>query len=402
MNVLQINSVCGIGSTGRIATDIHNLMISKGHTSTVAYGRDTAMNCSQTICIGRRIDNYLHVAYSRLLDMHGFLSSSATKSFIEKIKVLNPDVIHLHNLHGYYLHIGILFEYLKVLDKPVIWTLHDCWALTGHCTHFDFAGCDRWKHGCYKCPSINEYPKSLIYDNSNRNYKLKKKLFTDIRNMTIVTPSKWLSDIVKESYLKDYPVKVINNGIDLNVFKRTQGLFRSRYGLEGKYIILGVASTWTERKGYQYFVDVSRRLNNDEKIVLVGVDERQVSRLPKGIIGIAKTNNPSELAEIYSDSDIFVNPTLEDNYPTTNLEALACGTPVITFNSGGSTECLNDECGMVVERGDLNGLIDAIRVVRKNGKNIYVKKCMQRARRLFDKDDRFAEYVKLYDLLTTY
>jgi len=397
MNNLQINSVCGIGSTGRIATDLHAILIAKGHQSTVAFGRDTAQNCTQTIRIGSRIDNYLHVAYTRLFDSHGFGSRTATKAFIKKIILLNPDVIHLHNMHGYYLHIGLLFEYLKQAQKPVIWTLHDCWAFTGHCAYFDFIGCDRWKNECHDCPITSEYPKSLFLDRSKRNYQQKKEFFTGVQNLAIVTPSRWLAYLIKDSFLQEYPVKVINNGIDLNVFKPTPSDFRQRYNLHGKFILLGIASIWNERKGYQYFIDLAKHLHRDEKIVMVGLNEQQLKQLPAGIIGITKTNSTAELAEVYSASDLFINLTLEDNFPTTNLEALACGIPLVTFNSGGSPECLNDESGMVVERGDLTGLLEAIAIVRKNGKQFYNQQCQKRANGQFDKDERFAEYIALYE-----
>lgn len=396
MNILQINSVCGIGSTGRIVTDLHALLISQGHKSTVAFGRDKAKNCTTAIRIGNSVDNYLHVARTRLFDAHGFASLSATKVFIAKIIALNPDVIHLHNLHGYYLHVGLLFEYLKQTDKSVIWTLHDCWAFTGHCSHFDYIGCDRWKSECHHCPSKVEYPKSLFFDRSKKKYKQKKELFTGVPDLTIVIPSRWLSILVKESYLQEYPVKVINNGIDLSVFKPVSSDFRTRYNLHRQFVILGVAFNWGVRKGYQYFIDLAKKLNPNEKIVLVGVSEQQIKELPNGIIGIAKTNSSAELAEIYSSADIFVNPTLEDNFPTTNLEALACGVPVITFNTGGSPEALDDDCGMVVERGDLNGLIAAIEKVKKNGKIFYTAQCQKRANDLYGKNDRFKEYVSLY------
>ena len=396
MNILQINSVCGIGSTGRIATDLHSILLSQGHQSTVAFGRDTAKNCQQTIRIGSTLDNYLHVARTRLLDSHGFGSFSATKKLIASIEALNPDVIHLHNLHGYYLHIGLLFAYLKQANKPVIWTLHDCWAFTGHCAYFDFIGCDRWKSGCHDCPLKSEYPKSLFIDRSQLNYKQKKELFTGVQKLTIVTPSKWLAALVKESFLKEYPVAIINNGIDLGVFKPTTSDFRRRYKLEDQFIMVGVASVWGERKGYRYFIDIAKQLRPDEKIVLVGVSEQQIQQLPTGIVGIAKTNSTTELAEIYSAADLFINPTLEDNFPTTNLEALACGTPVVTFNTGGSPECLDGGCGLVVERGDLPGLIAAIEAVRNIGKESYMARCQRRAKEWFDKDARFAEYVELY------
>jgi putative colanic acid biosynthesis glycosyltransferase len=396
MNVLQINSVCGVGSTGRIATDLHALLSSNGHQSTVAFGRDTAKNCDRTIHIGNRLDNNLHVLQTRLFDTHGFGSMSATKVLIEKIRSLDPDIIHLHNLHGYYLHIGLLFDYLKEVSKPVIWTLHDCWAFTGHCAYFDYVGCDRWKVGCHDCPSKKDYPKSIGLDRSRWNYRKKKELFTGVRSLTLVTPSNWLAGLVKESFLQDYPVKVVNNGIDLSVFQSTPSDFRKRFKLEEQFIMLGVASTWNQRKGFQYFLDLAKQLRPDEKIVLVGVSEEQIKQLPSAILGITKTDSAAALAEIYSAADVFINPTLEDNFPTTNLESLACGTPVITFKSGGSPECLNDGCGGVVDRGDVAGLVAAIEIVRKVGKKTYTKKCRDWAESRFNKDARLGEYLDLY------
>lgn len=395
MNILQINSVCGIGSTGRIASDLHAFLLSDGHQSTVAFGRETAKNCAHTIRIGSRFDNYLHVAKTRLFDKHGFGSASATKRFIAELKALNPDVIHLHNLHGYYIHIGLLFDYLKQANKPVIWTLHDCWIFTGHCAYFDFVGCDRWKTTCHDCPEKMQYPTSYI-DNSRWNYQAKNEIFLGVNKLTLVTPSKWLAALVKQSFLQDYPVELINNGIDLSVFRPMPNAFRTHYKLKDTFIVLGVASGFGERKGYNYFIELAKQLKSDEKLVLVGLSEQQIMRLPSGVIGINKTNNTQELAEIYSMADVFVNPTLEDNFPTTNLEALACGVPVVTFNSGGSPECIDDRCGLVVNRGDLQGLVTAIATVRKNGKEFYTVDCQKHAKCRFNKDARFAEYIGLY------
>lgn len=368
----------------------------------MAFGRGSAKNCMQATRIGSKLDNYLHFARTRLFDSHGFGSARATNKLIAKIKVLNPDVIHLHNLHGYYLHIGLLFDYLKQTQKPVVWTLHDCWAFTGHCAYFDYVDCKRWKSQCHDCPLKSEYPKSLFFDRSRRNYQQKKILFAGVQGLTIVTPSKWLAGLVKESFLQEYPISLIHNGIDLEAFKPTQSEFRKRYKLEDHFIVLGVASIWGERKGYGYFIDLAKQLSSDEKIVLVGLSTEQIKQLPPGIIGIAKTQSTSELAEIYSAADLFINPTLEDNFPTTNLEALACGTPVVTFNSGGSPECLDEGCGLVVERGDLPGLVSAIARMRKNGKQSYTLQCQKRAHDSFDKEARFAEYVELYEAMLKY
>lgn len=396
MKVLQINSVCGIGSTGRIATDIHSILIEQGHESCIAYGRDLPKNCDNSIKIGTKYDNYGHVALTRIFDKHGFGSKKATKNFIREVDKLDPDVIHLHNIHGYYINIVVLFDYLKEAKKPVIWTLHDCWSFTGHCSYFDYVGCNKWKTGCYECPQRQEYPKSVLMDNSKSNFLIKKNIFTGVQNLTIVTPSKWLSGLVKESFLKEYPVKVINNGIDLSVFKPTESNFREKFNLIDSFIILGVANTWGERKGYKYFLELSKNLKVNELIVLVGLTEKQKEKLPQNILGITKTNNVKELAEIYSSADVFVNPTLEDNFPTTNLEALACGTPVITFDTGGSVESVDESCGNVIEKGNLGKLVESIRQIKSKDLLTLETKCQIRAHNLFSKVDKFNEYIKLY------
>lgn len=393
MKVLQINSVCGIGSTGRIATDIHNILIKQGHESYIAFGKDLPRNCNNTIKIGTKFDNYYHVAKTRVFDKHGFGSVQATHRFIEKVKEIDPDIIHLHNIHGYYINIEVLFNYLKEANKPVIWTLHDCWSFTGHCASFDYVGCDRWRTGCHDCPQKNVYPRSFFFDHSKKNYEKKKELFTSLNNMVIVNPSQWLTNLVKESYLNKYTVKMINNGIDLDVFKPTESDFRERYGLQDKFIILGVANVWGERKGFQYFLELADRLDDSYRIVLVGLTEAQKKKLPKNIFGITRTSNVKELAKIYSIADVFLNPTLEDNFPTTNLESLACGTPVITFNTGGSVESIDDSCGIIIEKGNINELIKAMRQISDN--NYSIECCLERAK-LFDKCKMLSNYEELY------
>lgn len=397
MRVLQINSVCGIGSTGRIATDIDKILKNQGYESYIAYGRGMARDCDTSIKVGNNIDNYVHVAKTRIFDIHGLGSKKATSDFIGKVEELNPDIIHLHNIHGYYLNIEVLFQYLKSANKPVIWTLHDCWAFTGHCTHFDYVGCTRWKTGCFKCPQKSSYPSSIAIDNSKKNFLMKQKFFTGVKNLTVVTPSNWLAGFVKQSILGEYPIEVINNGIDLGTFKPTEGSFRELYKLNNKFIILGVASNWEERKGLDYFIQLSKKIKSDDMIVLVGLNDKQLNKLPPNIIGIKRTNSVKELAEIYSSADVFVNPTLEDNFPTTNLEALACGVPVITFNTGGSPECIFENCGYIVEKENLNNLLEKIETIKAKGKSSYSKFCINTANERYDKNSRFSEYIKLYE-----
>jgi len=396
VKVLQINSVCGIGSTGRIAVDLYKVLEEKGHECVIAYGRGIAPSDIKSIKIGTNIDNYMHIAKTRLADRHGFGSMKATKEFIKKVKEYNPDIIHLHNIHGYYINVEILFNYLKEANKPVVWTLHDCWAFTGHCAHFDYIGCDKWKTSCSNCLQKKVYPSSLIKDSSEWNYQKKKELFTSIRNMTIITPSEWLRNLVKQSFLGKYPVKIINNGIDLKTFKPTENDFREKHILKDKFIILGVSSVWNVLKGMGYFAEIAGKLDDSYKIILVGVTKSQKKKLPKNITGIIKTNNSKELANLYTMADVFVNPTLEDSFPTTNLESLACGTPVITFDTGGSVESVDSSCGIIVKKGSVSKLV--FEIIKLKQENFGVENCIDRAK-AFDKKERFKEYINIYELI---
>ena len=356
MKVLMINSVCGIRSTGRICTDIAEELEKQGHDVKIAYGRETVPEKYQkyAVRIGTDLDVKLHGIKTRLFDRHGFGSKRATKKFIKWVEEYDPDVIHLHNLHGYYINIKILFDYLKKANKKVVWTLHDCWAFTGHCTHFSLASCEKWKTECKCCPNKKEYPRSNLLDNSKKNYVCKKSLFTGIKNMMLVTPSEWLKDLVKQSFLSDYEVKCIHNGIDLNAFRPTESDFKKRNDLEDKKVVLAVSSVWNERKGFYDVIKLSEQLTSDYKVVMVGLDDAQKNSLPPNIIGITRTNSTTELAEIYSAADVFVNLTYEDNYPTVNLEALACGTPVITYKTGGSVESV--DVYNQVDQGDVSAV----------------------------------------------
>lgn len=360
MKVLMINVVCGIRSTGRICTDLATALEAKGHEVKIAYGRENVPKQFQkyAVRIGSDIDVKLHGVKARLLDGAGFGSRSATVKFIKWVKEYDPDVIHLHNIHGYYINVEVLFDYLKTCGKRVIWTLHDCWAFTGHTAYCDAVQCEKWKTGCYKCPQVNEYPKSII-DKSKLNWLKKEYLFTGIANMTIVTPSNWLAGLVKESFLKCYKVQVVHNGIDTSQFKPLKNDFRKHYGLENKRILLGVATAWDDMKGYTDFLRLSSMLDDSYKVVLVGLNDAQIKTLPNRILGIKRTTSVKELAYIYSAADVFLNLSYCENYPTVNLESRACGTPIVTYNTGGSPESAGTEC-IVVEQGDLQEVISAI------------------------------------------
>lgn len=362
MIIVQINSVCGIGSTGRIVSDIHSELISKGMNSYVIYGRYEARSCNNAIKVGNQKDFYLHALQTRLFDAHGFSSIKATQQAIRILDELKPDIIHLHNIHGYYLNVELLFFYLKLHPEiKVIWTLHDCWSFTGHCSHFDFSGCRQWENQCYSCPQKKAYPASYFFDNSMSNYNRKRAAFIGVKNLTIVTPSYWLADLVKKSYLKDYPIKVINNGIDLALFSPRESDFRDKHDLVDKFVVMGAASCWSQRKGFDDFITLANQLSDQYKLVMVGLPLDKIKTLPKNIIGIHRTDNPTELAEIYSSADVFFNPTYEDTYPTVNLEAIACGTPVITYKTGGSPESVSAEHGFVVAKGDVGAVVEVVK-----------------------------------------
>ena len=356
MNVLLINAVCGIGSTGKICAQIAQEYERAGHTVKIAYGRDGFVPeqfQKYAVRIGNDLDVKLHGVFTRLTDCHGFASYGATKAFLRWAEEFNPDLLWLHNIHGYYLNIELLFQWIKSRpNMQVKWTLHDCWSFTGHCSHFDFIGCDRWQSQCHNCPQKKAYPASVLLDGSRFNFRKKRALFTRISNMTLITPSKWLAELVKESFLKEYPVEVVYNTINTDIFKPVESSFRQDNGLQDKKIILGVANVWDQRKGLEDFVTLAGMLDDSWRIVMVGLTAEQAKRMPGNVIPIARTNSPQELAQIYTAADVFVNPTYEDNYPTVNLEAQACGTRVITYATGGSPETLN-ETGIVVPKGDI-------------------------------------------------
>lgn len=399
--ICQINTTLNLGSTGRIAEDIGITVMQNGWQSYIAYGKTSGTSQSNTIHIGNEWDMKFHALATRLFDNHGFASVHATHKFINELDAINPDIIHLHNIHGYYLNAEVLFEYIKKKRMPVVWTLHDCWPLTGHCSYFDYVNCDKWKTGCCFCPNKKGYPASVFLDRSKQNYIRKKELFTSIRNITFVTPSHWLEEIVKESFFHPYPVRTIYNGVDLSVFRPVENdSIRMKYGIKPeKRILLGVASTWDRRKGLADFIELNKLISSNIQIVLVGLHAEQIHSLPESMKGIKRTENIQELAALYSTADVFVNPTWVDNFPTTNVEALACGTPVVTYCTGGSPEAVSTNTGIVVEKGNISQLHEAIQGILRKGKGEYQLLCRKRAKELFDKKARYQDYIELYNSL---
>lgn len=357
MKILFINVLCGTGSHGKIAAAQAEEFASQGHEVKIAYGRDSKFPerlKKFAVRIGSVPDMYGHALLTRLTDRNGFFSRHATKKFLSWADKFDPDFLWLHNIHGYFINIELLFNWIKARPKmKVFWTLHDCWSFTGHCAFFTAVGCEKWKTHCFDCPQKNNYPASFI-DNSYKNFERKKNLFTGVKDMTLITPSKWLAGLVAQSFLSEYPCEVRYNTINKNIFKPTPSDFRKRFKLGNKKIILGVTNIWEPRKGLGDFIKLSEVLDPEKfAVILVGFKPKEVSSLPEKIIDIPRTNSAEELAEIYTAADVLFNPTYEDNYPTVNLEAEACGTPVITYDTGGSPETVRLKNSRVIKCGDL-------------------------------------------------
>lgn len=352
MKYLFINTVAGYGSTGRIAADECRELTAQGHSCVLAYGRmKTGCDDIQTVKIGSDFDVNCHALESRLLDNTGFGSKRVTRAFLKWVREYDPDVIWLHNVHGYYIHVGELFSYLRTCGKKIVWTLHDCWAFTGHCVYFDYIQCEKWQTGCQSCPQKRTYPESLLLDNSRRNYEKKRQLFTGIPNLTLTVPSHWLEGRVKRSFLKDYPVEVMENQVNREIFRPTPGNFRRSHGLEDKFVILGVASVWEERKGLKDFLALSQMLDTRFQIVLIGLNPKQLETLPKEILGLPRTDNIGLLVQAYSEADVFVCPSTEETFGMTVLEAACCGTKTIVYQDTACEEVAASFGGVAVQRG---------------------------------------------------
>ena len=419
MKVLQINTVYkNGGSTGRIVYDLKGVMENEHINGYVAFGYGYVCDDEEREHL-YRIDDKTGLMVSKvrtkLIGRHGFDNTSETKRLLEWIENVNPDIVHLHNIHNHYVNIELLLTYIKEHNVPCLLTMHDCWTFTGHCAYFDYSGCKKWITGCNNCPSLKDYPKTFaLADPSPWNYRHKRELFADM-NITLVTPSRWLKNLVGQSFLKDKPCVVINNGVDVSVFKPTEENIKAKLGIDGKIMILAMASGFTRRKGIDYLLQLSNMLNENEVLVLVGVKDKQKKMVENThCIAVERTNDVNELVKYYSSADVFINTTLEDNFPTTNIEALSCGTPVVTFDTGGSIESVIDaedieyknnnikmtSVGAVVPQRDLCALLFAVRDIYSGNKQIYQDACQKKVRERYNKLKQYMKYVELYNKLS--
>ena len=401
MKLLQICVEGNFGSTGTIAESIGLHVLQNGWESYIAIGRNPRPSKSKLIQIGSRIEIILHGLESRIFDNHGLASRRSTKKLVKKIEIIKPDVIHLHHLHGYYINYEILFVFLQKSKIPVVWTFHDCWSFTGHCTHFDFIKCGKWKTECSHCPQKNEYPKSLFFDNSRNNFNIKKRLFTSISNMTIVSVSEWLNNLVAKSFFINTNHICIYNSVDLDTFKPIDFIskLKEKYLVDNKFVILGEATTWSSRKGLYDFIELSKYLKEDEVIILVGLSKKQINKLPNNIIGLLKTESKVQIAQLYATADVFLNLSVEETFGLTTAEAMACGTPVVVYNTTASPELVNTRTGFVIEKGEYNEIIKAIDNIKSNKKAFFSYHCRKEAIEKFDNNKNLNSYFELYNTI---
>ena len=399
--LLQINPVVRLNtSTGRIMREIGELAVASGWESYVAYSgaRDgRPQHSSHLVPVGDKLDLAIHAVATRIFDAHGLASRRATRRFIRRIREIDPDVIHIHNIHGYFLNYPLLCKYLKESGKPVIWTVHDCWLYTGHCYYYSAVRCDKWRTGCGHCPQRRAFPASWLFDRSARNWRDKQRAFGSLENLTIVPVSGWIRQEMASSFLADKHFRVFHNGIDLTVFRPEAG--EGEKPAEGT-VILAVASIWLEEKGFGDLVKMAGLLREDEHLVLVGrMTDEQRQRMPAGVQLIERTENVGRLAALYATATAFVNPTWQDNYPTVNLEAIACGTPVVTYRTGGSIESVTEGTGFVVEQGDVVGMLARVRELAAADRAETGRKCRSYALAHFEKEECYQQYIRLYENL---
>lgn len=391
MKIVQINAVCGKGSTGKICVDISKLLTEKGIENYILYSLGKS---DYPLGIKFTNEKYLKLQAlkSRIFGNYGFNSQYATKNLIKELNKIQPNIVHLHNIHSNDVNLEMLFDYFRKTQIKVYWSFHDCWAFTAYCPHFEMIGCDKWKNGCHDCALRKPY--SWFFDRSKKQYERKKAIFEGV-NLTVITPTKWMIDTVKNSAIKNVDCQILKYGLDVELFQPTESDFREKYNLQDKKIVLGVAFGWGVKKGLDVFIQLSKQLPENYQIVLVGTNEEVDKQLPSNIISIHKTNNQKELAEIYTASDVFVNCTREETFGLVNVEALACGTPVITFKSGGSPEAIDESCGSVVEKNDIEGMKKEI--IRICEEKPYTKEnCRQRVLNNFEKNSNYKKYIDLY------
>ena len=396
--VVQINTVSNYGSTGKIVEAIGLLAHDCGWNSKIAVGgRYSQPSKLETYQISNVFQNYLSAIHSYVSGHHGFANRYETAKFLRWLNNENPDIVHLHNIHSYILNVGLLFNFLSQKKQKVIWTLHDCWPFTGHCSHFIQHSCYKWQTGCYDCPAIHGFPKSLLFDRSQPNYDEKKTLFNTIDNMIIVTVSNWLAECVRSSFLGNYNVMVIPNGVDLDIFKPNLTSVATKFGLERKKIVLGVSTSWCNAKGLGDYLQLRKLLPQDYVIVLIGMTKEQVKKYSApGFLCIEKTNSLIELVEWYNAAHVILNLSYAETFGLPVAEGFACGKPAIVYDNTALTELITTGTGYKAASGDVCRVKELILNMNEENDETYLYNCRSRAENLYDKKKNYNEYLTIY------
>lgn len=394
--LVQINTVCNT-STGRIMGDIQREAVKQGYEAISFVGRRKPFTDIRCEKIGNALSFWIHVAINTVFDRQGYGSYFVTKKIVKRIKQEKPDIIHLHNLHGYYINLPVLFKYLsKEFEGKIFWTFHDCWPFTGHCPHFAAAGCRKWKESCNHCPSKMEYPISFFKDASKRNYADKKRMFTSLENLTIITPSEWMANWIRESFFQDFDISVVSNGINLKTFsyKPNKEILKKYDIPSDKKMLLGVASVWDKRKGMDDFIQLSKSIGEEYRIVLVGLSKRQIQKLPANVIGIERTEDAEELAALYSMAHIFINPSVEESFSLVTVEAFACGTPVIVLDTSAVKELVTNDNGIVLHE---HSVVEYVKAIKKIEKLQLTRECVAETAKKYNAEQAAQKVVSMYE-----
>ena len=396
MKVVQVNAIFGSKSTGTIVREIQSCCEANGIESYVAYS--IADRPDDEVPNGFRIGNRLtakwSALFSRIIGKQAYANRISTWRFLRWLDKVNPDVVHLHNLHSNYIHLNMLLRYLAKHDIATVVTMHDCWYYTGGCTHYTSVGCYRWREGCGNCPQKKQLP-SFFFDRTHDVIKDRKKYLSAIPRLTMVGASEWVANEMRKSLLNDLNITFIHNGFDLVLFRPTSSEKRKELGLERKFVILGPASKWLlpiNKPTLDYFVS---KIDSDMAILLFGCSSIN-SSLPKNVMQIGYTKSPKEMAELYSMADVMVNCSREDTLSSLNLECQACGTPVVTYDATGSKETVDGECGFAVPTGDAEALWEKVQEVRLLGKKSMLELCGKWVSANFEKKTNYEKYIELY------
>lgn len=399
--LVQFNPVANWGSTGRLTEDIGDVVMASGWESYIAFGRQFNPSKSHLLQVGGKWSVLSHTLKTRLFDRQGFGSYCATKKLLKQFDEIKPDVFQFHNLHGNFLNLPLVLKYATEKNIPIVWSLHDCWSMTGHCSHFISIGCEKWKTGCYKCPLKRKYPNSWLIDSSKRNYREKKALIQAVPRLTIISGSEWLAGIARESYFKGRDIRVIPDGIDTDIYQpRNNGdEIRKRLGLEGKFVIVATGTDWNEDKGLSDYGKLKKMLSEDYAIVLVGMNEEALAMVPEGVIGLPRTKSPQELSEYYSMADCVMSLSKRESFGLTPVEGFACGTPAIVYDTTALPELITPETGFVAKFLDVADVKEKVELMREKGKAFYTKKCREIAEDKYDRRKCYHDYMEVYETL---